>query len=57
MGKILSAGMDTAGLFPKYITTRRGSYILSIIGVLIQPWRFVNQSTTFLSVLSAFGGK
>jgi hypothetical protein len=56
MGKILPAGMDCAGLFPKYITTRRGSLILCIIGIIIQPWRFVTQSSTFLSVLSSFGG-
>ncbi|OQV04574.1 hypothetical protein CLAIMM_09434 [Cladophialophora immunda] len=55
MGKIICAGMDCAGLFPKYITTRRGSYILTIIGVLIQPWRLVNGSSTFLTVLASFG--
>ena len=56
MGKIICAGMDCAGLFPKYITTRRGGFILSIIGVVIQPWRFQNGSQTFLTVLASFGG-
>ncbi|KIY01451.1 uncharacterized protein Z520_03003 [Fonsecaea multimorphosa CBS 102226] len=55
MGKISCAGMDCAGLFPKYITTRRGSYILTVIGILIQPWRLVNGSSTFLTVLASFG--
>ncbi|KUJ09188.1 uncharacterized protein LY89DRAFT_763906 [Mollisia scopiformis] len=56
MGKIVPAGMDCAGLFPRWITTRRGSIILCIIGIIIQPWRFVTESTTFLKVLSSFGG-
>ncbi len=57
MGKILPAGMDCAGLWPKYVTTRRGSVVLSIIGIVIQPWRFLEGSSTFLHVLSSFGGK
>lgn len=56
MSKVLSAGMDVAGLWPKYVTTRRGSFVICIIGILIQPWRMVTQPSTFLSVLSAFGG-
>lgn len=56
MGKILPAGMDCAGLWPRYITTKRGSVLLTIIGVVIQPWRLVNAPSTFLTVLSSFGG-
>ena len=56
MGKIIPSGMDCAGLWPKYITTRRGSVILCIVGIIIQPWRFLTQSTTFLTALSSFGG-
>jgi NCS1 family nucleobase:cation symporter-1 len=56
MGKIVPAGMDCAGLWPKFITTRRGALILTVIGIIIQPWRFVTESATFLQVLSAFGG-
>ncbi|KAJ9608822.1 hypothetical protein H2200_006593 [Cladophialophora chaetospira] len=55
MGKILPAGMDLAGIVPKYITTRRGGLLLTIIGVVIQPWRLVNGSSTFLTVLISFG--
>lgn len=32
----VSTGMDMAGLWPKYINIRRGSYIMAIMGVCIQ---------------------
>lgn len=42
-------------LIPKYISQRRGAIIFSILGVLAQPWRFLTQATTFITVLSSFG--
>ncbi|EXJ94469.1 hypothetical protein A1O1_02865 [Capronia coronata CBS 617.96] len=51
----VSSGMDVAMLFPKYISQRRGSMIFSILGILAQPWRFLTQATTFITVLSSFG--
>ena len=56
MSKVVCAGMDLAGLWPKYINTRRGSIIVCVVGILCQPWRFVTQPSAFVSVLSAFGG-
>ena len=50
----MAAGMDIAALCPKYINIRRGSYIITIIGVAICPWNFVTQATTFVSVVSAW---
>lgn len=32
----MSAGMDMAGLWPKYINIRRGAYIMAMIGILTQ---------------------
>lgn len=52
----VASGMDVAGLFPRYINLIRGSCGLAIIGVVIQPWRFLTQATTFITVLSTFGG-
>lgn len=42
-------------LIPKYVSQRRGAIIFSILGVLAQPWRFLTQATTFITVLSSFG--
>jgi nucleobase:cation symporter-1, NCS1 family len=51
----VSSGMDVSMLVPKYISQRRGAIIFSILGVLAQPWRFLTQATTFITVLSSFG--
>lgn len=51
----VSSGMDVSMLFPKYISQRRGAIIFSIAGILAQPWRFLTQAITFITVLSSFG--
>ena len=40
---------------PKYVSQRRGAIIFSILGVLANPWRFLTQAETFITVLSSFG--
>lgn len=51
----VGAGMDLAGIFPRYISTQRGALLLTAFGVLLQPWRFFTQATVFLAVISSFG--
>ncbi|KAF9890513.1 hypothetical protein FE257_005918 [Aspergillus nanangensis] len=51
----VSCGMDMAGLWPKYINIRRGAYIMTIIGIAIQPWQLLATAEKFLTVLSGFG--
>jgi len=53
----VGAGMDLAGVFPRYISMMRGSVIVCLLGIVAQPWRFLTQATVFLSVISSFGGK
>lgn len=47
--------MDLAALWPKYIDVARGGLIMCFVGYLINPWRFVNQANTFITVLNSFG--
>lgn len=47
--------MDMAGLWPKYINIRRGSYIMACIGIATQPWQLLSTADKFLKVLSGFG--
>ena len=47
--------MDMAGLWPKYINIRRGSYIMACIGIAVQPWQLLSTADKFLKVLSGFG--
>jgi NCS1 family nucleobase:cation symporter-1 len=42
-------------LLPKYFSQRRGAIVFSILGILAQPWRFLTQAITFITVLSSFG--
>ncbi|KAK7907982.1 hypothetical protein PG985_015285 [Apiospora marii] len=51
----VSSGMDIAMLVPRYVSRRRGSVIFALLGVLANPWRFLTQATTFITVLSSFG--
>ncbi|KAL6245852.1 hypothetical protein RBB50_007005 [Rhinocladiella similis] len=51
----VSTGMDMAGLWPKYINIRRGSYIMACIGIATQPWQLLSTADKFLKVLSGFG--
>lgn len=50
----IAAGMDLAALCPKYINMRRGSYIVTAIGVAVCPWNFVTRATIFITVLSSW---
>jgi NCS1 family nucleobase:cation symporter-1 len=50
----VSTGMDLAGSLPRFINLRRGGFIVCIVGLVIQPWRFLTQATTFLSVIGSF---
>ncbi|KAK6212819.1 hypothetical protein LQW54_004908 [Pestalotiopsis sp. IQ-011] len=54
-GNALAGGIDLSALFPTYINIRRGAYITAILSPAVNPWRLVNTSTTFLSVLSGYG--
>lgn len=49
-----SGGMDLAGMFPKYINIRRGSYLTLCVSVLLQPWHLFRSASMFVAVLSAY---
>ncbi|KAJ9621383.1 hypothetical protein H2204_011944 [Knufia peltigerae] len=51
----VSGGMDFAGLCPKYINIRRGSYLIAIISILLNPWQILAKASTFTAALSSFG--
>lgn len=49
-----SAGMDLAGLLPKFFNIRRGSYFALIISIAMCPWQLLASAGTFISVMSAY---
>ncbi|KAL3422118.1 NCS1 nucleoside transporter [Phlyctema vagabunda] len=49
-----SAGMDMAGLFPKWINIRRGAFIGLLLSMALCPWELLSSAAVFISVLSAY---
>ena len=45
----VAAAMDLTTIWPRYINIRRGSYIITIIGIAVCPWNYVNRATTFIT--------
>lgn len=50
----VSAGMDLAGIMPRYLNIRRGAYLLACLGLASNPWQYLSKAATFLTVLSGF---
>ena len=53
-GNALSGGFDLAATFPRFINIRRGAYITAVLSTVVNPWKLVNTSTVFLTVLSSY---
>jgi len=49
-----SAGMDMAGLIPKYFNIRRGAYLALILSIAMCPWELLASAGTFISVMGAY---
>lgn len=47
-------GMDLAALVPRYLDIRRGSVLIAIIGICINPWKILNTANTFISAISGY---
>ncbi|KAG2049212.1 hypothetical protein BDR06DRAFT_941972 [Suillus hirtellus] len=39
----------------RYINIRRGAYLLAFLGLASNPWQYLSNASTFLTVLSGFG--
>lgn len=51
----ISGGMDLAGVWPRYINIRRGTFIIAVLSIAIQPWYLLQSASVFLNVLSSYG--
>lgn len=47
-------GADMTGLFPKWLTIRRGQALCAILGVVVQPWQLMANAQAFLSFLGSY---
>ena len=50
-----SAANDLAGLAPKYISYKRGAYIITIISLAMNPWYLLSSAAIFVTYISSFG--
>ena len=41
-------GSDMTGLFPKWLTIRRGQILCALLGVVVQPWQLMANASAFL---------
>lgn len=54
-GNIIPAGYQMAALFPKRLTFTSGAMIVAVIGVLIMPWKLMENSTSIFILLNTIG--
>ncbi|KAK7953681.1 uracil permease [Apiospora saccharicola] len=47
-------GADLTGLFPKYMTIKRGQVLCAILGVAVVPWELLASAQAFLSFLGSY---
>ncbi|MFS0690646.1 NCS1 family nucleobase:cation symporter [Sporosarcina sp. 179-K 8C2 HS] len=55
-GNIVPAGYQLASLFPKKLTFKSGATIAAVIGVLVMPWKLMENATSIFTFLSIIGG-
>lgn len=56
VGNIIPAGNQLAALFPKNLDFRTGAFVAAIIGILIMPWKLMENPTSIFSFLNTVGG-
>ncbi|KAF7552879.1 hypothetical protein G7Z17_g4048 [Cylindrodendrum hubeiense] len=47
-------GADMTGLFPKWLTIKRGQVLCAILGVVVMPWKLIANASAFLSFLGSY---
>ena len=47
-------GADMTGLFPRWMTIRRGQILCAILGVVVVPWKLIANASSFLSFLGSY---
>ena len=55
-GNIVPAGYQLASLFPKKLTFKSGATIAAVIGILVMPWKLMENATSIFTFLNIIGG-
>ncbi|PAE42675.1 NCS1 family nucleobase:cation symporter [Bacillus sp. 7884-1] len=56
VGNIIPAGFQLTALFPKKLNFKTGALIAAIIGILIMPWKLMENPTSIFTFLNIVGG-
>ena len=54
MGNGYAAGMDLAGLFPRYVDVRRGSVACAVLSCAVRPWLLYGAPSVFIAAMASF---
>ncbi|KAL4904097.1 hypothetical protein BDW74DRAFT_185766 [Aspergillus multicolor] len=53
-GNSIPFGADMTGLFPRFLTIRRGQVLCAILGICVVPWKLLASAGDFLSFLGSY---
>ncbi|KAL4746366.1 hypothetical protein BDW72DRAFT_210510 [Aspergillus terricola var. indicus] len=53
-GNSIPFGADMTGLFPRFLTIRRGQVLCAVLGVCVVPWKLLASAGAFLSFLGSY---
>lgn len=56
VGNIIPAGYQLAALLPKRLNFKTGALVATVIGILIMPWKLMENPTSIFSFLNIIGG-
>ncbi|KAL4954532.1 permease for cytosine/purines, uracil, thiamine, allantoin-domain-containing protein [Aspergillus filifer] len=53
-GNSIPFGADMTGLFPRFLTIRRGQILCAVLGIAVVPWKLLANASAFLSFLGSY---
>ncbi|KAK0713048.1 permease for cytosine/purines, uracil, thiamine, allantoin-domain-containing protein [Lasiosphaeria miniovina] len=53
-GNSIPFGADMTGLFPRYLSIRRGQVLCAVLGAWVVPWELIANAASFLSFLGSY---
>lgn len=56
VGNIIPAGYQLTALFPQKLNFKAGAFIATIIGILIMPWKLMENPASIFTFLNTVGG-
>lgn len=55
-GNIIPAGYQLSALFPKHLSFKTGALLAAVVGIIIMPWKLMENATSIFTFLNIIGG-